>query len=178
MKELIDLNENIKMVAMLFGALCYDRYEYLIYSIKRNSNEANVFVSKLVKTSSGYVISHNFDNGEKEVLDKIIQRILSKESLLSLEKDGYTFKKNVELDGVNYFDVRACYVATVSIDLIKSCLVYYDLIDESFFKQPVVDIIEDNKKFNSGFIGNVFIILFGIFILIFGVSVIISTFFK
>ena len=80
MKEVIDVKDNIKMVAMLLCGVRYDGHEYLLYSIKRNNKEANIFVSKLVRTSDGYRIQHDFDNGEKEILDRLVQRIINRES--------------------------------------------------------------------------------------------------
>ena len=175
MKEVVDVKDNIKMVAMILGGICYDGHEYLLYSIKRSRDEANLFVSKLVRTSDGYHIQHDFQNGEKEVLDKVVQRIISREPAASLEKDGYSFIKNVSLVGVSSFDVHLCYVATVPVHLVKECMVQYGFMSENIFNEPVVELKEE-KKFNQGFVGNLFLIVFGILILIFSVSVVISTF--
>ena len=89
MNELIDVNDNSKMMAMVLCGIFYDGHEYLLYSIKRSASEANLFISKLVKNSSGYTISHDFDNGEKDVFESVVQRIISKEAIGSLEKDGF-----------------------------------------------------------------------------------------
>ena len=80
MIEIIDRATMQKMMAMIVCGLCYQGDCYLIYCIRRNNEEANVFVSKLIKGSMGYVIDTDFSNGEKEVLDGTINRILNKES--------------------------------------------------------------------------------------------------
>lgn len=176
MKELTDINDNVKMMAMILGGISYMDQKYLLYVIRRDKEDANVFVSKLVLSSSGYVINSEFDNGEKEAIDKVIQRILSKENILSLENDGYHFLKNIELPFVNYFDSKLCYVATVSRNLIKECSNFYHLLDEDSFKRPVISVKDDKRVFNEGFVGNIFVILLGISILIFSIVILISYF--
>ena len=177
MKEVIDVKDNIKMVALILGGIRYDGHEYLLYSIKRDREEANLFVSKLVKVSDGYKIQHNFDNGEKEVLEKVVQRIISKEAYASLEKDGYSFIRDVNLVGVCCFDVHLCYVATVSVKLVKECMMEYGLVSEDIFKSPVVELKED-RVLNKGFVGNVFFIIVGVLVIIFSVVMVISIFLR
>ena len=176
MKELIDITDNMKMVAFVLGGISYLNQKYLLYAIRRDKDNVNVFVSKLTLSSSGYVIHHDFDNGEKETIDKVIQRILSKENILSLENDGYHFLKDIELSSDNSFDSEECYVATVSKDLIKECSVFYDLVHEDTFKSPVVSVVDDKRVFNEGFVGNVFVILIGLSILIFSIIILTSYF--
>ena len=177
-KELIDIKSNHKMVAMLMMGIGYDKDEYLVYSIKRSELEANVFISKLMKSSSGYVIMNDFTNGEKEVLDKIVQRILSRENVESLEKDGYRFIKNIELEGTNYFDIDLCYVTTIPKSLVKECLIHYNLVSENMLKGPIVEVREEKKKFNGGLVGNLFLVIFGIFIFIFSIIILYGIIFK
>ena len=174
MKEVIDVKNNVKMVAMLLCGVRYDGHEYLLYSIKRNNKEANIFVSKLVRTSDGYRIQHDFDNGEKEILDRLVQRIISRESVDSLVSDGYSLIQNVELVGVSCFDVHLCYVATVPIHLIHECLNEYGLVHSDNVNGAVAEIVPDRRVFSHGFVGNLFLIAFGILVLIFSVSTIIG----
>ena len=175
MKEVIDVKDNIKMVAMLLCGVRYDGHEYLLYSIKRNNKEANIFVSKLTRTSDGYRIQHDFDNGEKEVLDRLVQRIINRENINSLANDGYSLIQNVELVGVSCFDVHLCYVATVPIKLVKDCMNEYGLVhSEHMLDSAVASVVQDRRVFSHGFVGNIFLIAFGLLILVFSVSTIIG----
>ena len=78
MVEIIDKNTMNKVMAMIMGGFSYNDDNYIIYCVRREKDDANIFVSKLLKNSQGYVIDYNFDNGEKSVLDKVVQRLLSK----------------------------------------------------------------------------------------------------
>lgn len=174
MVEIIDKATMNKMMAMILCGICYQDDCYLIYCIRRDKEEANIFVSKLIKGSLGYVIDTNFSNGEKEVLDGIVKRLLNKESVESLENAGFTIMKNIEMDSNLTFDIDKCYVSTVSRDLVKLCLIYYGLVSEKMFDQPVVEVIEDKRKFNEGFASSIVLIVFGVFILLFSCFVIYS----
>ena len=178
MKEFIDETNQVKMMALLICGIQYGDDRYLVYSIRRNQNDANIFVSKLITTSTGYVVSHDFSNGEKEIIDKVIQRIISREDIHLLEKDGYSIFSDISLDATTYFNVDTCYVATVSVKLVKDCLIFYHLVSQDILDSPNVLVVDDTKKFNEGFVGNVFVILFGVFILVFSVCIIISILFK
>ena len=172
MIEVIDRDTNQKMIAMIFCSICYRGDCYLIYCIRREKDDANLFVSKLVQNSQGYVMDSNFLNGEKEVLDNIVQRLLNRDSIEVLEKDGFSIQRDVTLDGVCYFDIERCYVSTVSKTLIKECLIYYHLISEKLFDQPVIEVASDKRKFNEGFISNIALIIFGIILVLFCIWVI------
>lgn len=172
MIEVIDQETNKKIMTMILCSICYKGDCYVIYVVQRSKDEANVFVSKLIKNSQGYTMNHYFENGEKEVLDKIVQRFLNRESKEVLESDGFSILENVNLDEINYFDIDKCYVSTVSKTLIKNCLIQYGLVNEKLFEQPVVEVVEDKRLFNEGFAGNVVLIVFGLFILGFSVLVI------
>ena len=163
MKELIDDVDSSKMMAMILCGVRYKGVEYLIYSIQRSNHEANIFVSKLVYTSDGYIISYDFYNGEKESLDLIVKRILSKEDISSIEKDGYSLIKNIKLAGINHYDSNRCYVSTVSKKVVKDILIYYDLVTDYVDRSPVVGVAPE-PKVSSGFVSNLVLIFFGIFI--------------
>ena len=153
-------------MALLLCGVRYENQEYLIYSIKRNSDEVNIFVSKLVHSSSGYKIDSQFQNGEKDLLDKIIHNIFNHEPILKLAEDGLVLIRDIELVGTNYFDVDECYITTVSNDVMKSCITYYDFISSTQLDAPVMEV-EDEKKIHFNQIYTILIILFGIFILLF-----------
>lgn len=172
MIEIIDQETEKKIMAMILCSICYKGDCYIIYAIQRDKGEANVFVSKLVKNSRGYVMNHWFANGEKESLEKMVQRFLNRESREVLEGDGFSILDDIVLDELNYFDIKKCYISTVSKSLIKDCLIHYGLVNERIFEQPVVEVVEDKRKFNEGFASNIVLIVFGIFIVAFSVFVI------
>ena len=174
MKELIDINSHVKFMAMICGGFRYQDFEYLFYGIRRENDEVNLFVSKLSHTSDGYVIRSDFENGEKEILDKYIQRMISREPVVYFENDGVSFIKNIELVGVNYFDVSLCYVSTVPRVVLKELLIFYDLVNEDMLGGPVVEVYDDKRKFNEGFAYNILLIIFGIFALCFCVWMVLS----
>lgn len=177
MVEVIDRKTKHKMMMMVLCGITYQSDSYLIYSIRRDKTSANVFVSKLIKGSLGYLIIDDFSNGEKEVLDSVVKRILNKNSLDELESDGFKIIKDIEMDSNISFDIDKCYVSTVSRDLIKECLIYYNLVNESMFNRPVVEVVED-KKFNEGFASSMVLIVFGIVIILFSCFVIYSVMFS
>lgn len=172
MIEVIDKESNQKMMALILCGICYRGDCYLIYCIRRDKEEANLFVSKLIRNSQGYVMDFNFENGEKQVLDVLIQRLLNKEKMDVLENDGFTIMKDVHLDGIQYFAINTCYVSTVSRSVIKDCLIYYELVSEKMFDQPVVEVVEDKRKFNEGFVSNIALIVFGVVLVVFSIWVI------
>lgn len=177
MVEVIDRKTKHKMMMMVLCGITYQNDSYLIYSIRRDKSDANVFVSKLIKGSLGYLIVDDFSNGEKEVLDSVVKRILNKNSLDELESDGFKFIKDIEMDSNISFDIDKCYVSTVSRDLIKECLIYYNLVNESMFNRPVIEVVEE-KKFNEGFASSMVLIVFGIIIVIFSCFVIYGVMFS
>jgi len=177
MVEIIDKATAHKMIAMILCGICYRDDCYLIYCVRRDKDDANIFVSKLIKGSLGYVIDANFLNGEKDVLDGIVKRLLNKESKNILEDDGFTIMNDIEMDSNLTFDIDKCYVSTVSRKLIKECLIYYGLVNEKKFNQPVVEVVDDKRKFNEGFASSVVLIVFGVIILLFSCFVIYSVIF-
>ena len=166
MIELIDRNSKKKLMALVICGIKYRELNYLVYSVRREKEDANIFISKLVVNSEGYTIIDDFDNGEKEVFDDVIKRIINKTSFDELSNDGFEIINNVKLVDVNYFDVKKCYVSTVPRSLIKGVMDYYGLVSDDVVKAPVVDV-EDEKRYNEGFVSNVVLIAFGVFILIF-----------
>lgn len=173
MKEFIDVDTQNKLMAMILCGVRYDKNEYLIYAIGRDKEDANIFLSKLVKNSNGYATSYDFLNGEKEVLEKMVTKFLNKESVSSLENEGFFMFKDVSLEDSNEFDIKSCYVTTISKSYIKDCLLFYDLYKQDDLKNPVV-LVKDEKVINAGFVGNLFLIVLGIGILVFCIGVIIK----
>lgn len=178
MVEIIDQETNKKVMAMILCNICYKDDCYIIFAVQRDKEDANVFVSKLIKNSRSYVMNNKFKNGEKQVMEKVVQRILNRESREVLESDGFFIIDDISLDEINYFDIKECYVSTVSKKLIKDCLISYNLVNEKIFEQPIVEVIEDKRKFNEGFASNIILIIFGVFIVIFSIIGIIEVLFR
>ena len=172
MIEIINV-DGIKMMAMVVADVKYMDDNYIIYCIDRGNNEANIFVSRLVISSDGYVFNNNFSNSEKEVLDNLIKRIINKDDI---NKDGFIISNTVELVDVNYFDVEKCYVATVSKSMVKDIMINYRLVNKKIFERPVVEVVEDKKVFNEGFIGNIFLIILGVAVIMFCGFVLVGVF--
>lgn len=172
MVEIIDKDTNQKMMAMILCGISYQNDYYLVYCVRRDKYDANLFASKMIKGSLGYVINNDFSNGEKEVLDNVIKRLLNKDSKELLNNDGFTIMKDIEMDSNLIFNIEKCYVSTVSRNLIKDCLIYYDLVSEKILNQQIVDVVEDKRMFNEGFASSMVLIIFGMVILIFSCIVI------
>lgn len=173
MIEIIDVSSKNKMMAMIMANIKYLNDNYIIYCVDRGNGEANIFVSKLVIMSEGYTFNNAFDNGEKKLLDTLVKRIINKEDV---SKDGFVISNDVSLSEINYFDIDACYVATVSKKVIKDIMIYYKLVTEKTLERPVVQIVEDKKFFNEGFVGNIFLIILGLIVIIFSIIAIVGVF--
>ena len=173
MLEIIDNSSKSKMMAMVMANVKYMDDNYLIYCVDRGNGDANIFVSKLVVMSEGYTLNNDFDNGEKNLLDTLVKRIINKEDI---SKDGFVISNDVSLSEFNYFDIEKCYVATISKVLIKEIMIFYKLVTEKTLEKPVVKIVEDKRLFNEGFVGNVFLVLLGIIVIIFSLYAIVGVF--
>lgn len=175
MIELIDKSSNKKMMVMVMCGIKYQDDNYLLYCIRREKEDANIFISKLVINSEGYTINNDFDNGEKEAMEDVVKKIINMTTIDMLNNQGFEVIKDIKLDGINYFDVKKCYVSTVSRNLIKSIMDNYGLISDSIKYSPIVEV-KDDKKFNQGFISNIALIVFGIFLLMFCIGIIYDVF--
>lgn len=178
MKEIIDEKNQIKMMALLICGISYGEEKYLVFSVKRTKDEANIFVSKLVNVSDGMAIDSHFKNGEKDVLDDIVKRILNQENEEVLNKDGFTLIKDVSLTDINSFDVNACYVSTVEEMVVKRCLSFYNIVTNGTLDSPVIEVKDDKRKLNQGAFLNIFFIIFGVIVVALGVITIFKYIFK
>lgn len=177
MVEVIDKKTDVKMLMMKLCGIRYGDDSYLVYCIRRDERNANVFVSKLINGSNGYVLYNEFLNGEKEVLDGIVKRLLNRDSKENLERDGFLFVESTSMDSDLVFEIDKCYVSTVDRSVIKDCLIFYGLVSESIFNQPVVEVKEDKSKFSEGFVSSVILIVMGVVIFIFCLVVILGVLF-
>lgn len=164
MIEVIDISSKLKLMAIRMVDIEYKDDKYVVYLIERTKGEVNIFVSKLVISSEGYTFNNKFDNGEREVIDGVIKKIINKENVLD---DGFKIGNLFSLSDTNYFDIDVCYVATINKNIIDDVMRYYNLKTREYFDRPVVEMVEDKKVFNEGFVGNLFLIVFGGSVIIF-----------
>lgn len=175
--ELIDCKSLKKMVSMILCFVQYMEDKYVIYGIKREYDEVNLFVSKVVKNSGGVTLDDNFSNGEKEILEDLVKKILSKTEKELLEQKGFVFFQDISFEIDNYFDIEKCYVTTVSSGLVKDCLIYYGLVRPDMLERPMVGVVESKKKFSEGAFGNLVFIVFGILFVVFCLIILYGVFF-
>ena len=173
MIEIIDFSSKNKMMAMVVANVKYLDDNYIIYCVDRGNGDANIFVSKLVVMSEGYTFNNEFENGEKKLLDILVKRIINKEDV---SKDGFIISNDISLSEINYFDIDACYVATISKKHIKDIMIFYKLVTEKTLERPVAKIVEDKRLFNEGFVGNIFLVVLGIIVIFFSLYVIVGVF--
>ena len=105
MYELIDENNNIKMMALIICTFTYGNNPYCLYAIDRDSTDTNIFVSKLVTNSLGYTLDSNINDDEKKALEDIISSFLSKTSLDTLSEQGFKLT-DIKLAGINKFNEK------------------------------------------------------------------------
>ena len=170
MIELIDSNSKVKMLVKVITVIEYDSDKYVIYKADRSRDDVNLFVSKLVITSEGYLFKHEFNNGEKEVLDGFIKKIINKEKLEDL---GINLIKVDNFNDVNYFDINKCYVTTISKSILKDVVGFYGVVDNDL-SRTIVEVVDDKKVLSEGFVGNMFLIVFGILVVVFSLVVLVG----
>lgn len=176
MIEIIDVDGNIKFMSLIICGIKYGEDYYVIYSIKRDSDYDNIFVSKLVRNSEGYVMDNDFSGGEKEALDEAISLILNKENVNVLRDKGISIIKNIKLGKVNKFSVTGCYVTTYKRSLIKECMINYGLLDVNREVPKVRE--KEVSYFSKGNISIFALIGFGIVILVFCIVLLWQSFVK
>lgn len=178
MIEVIDRDTMVKMMALILCGIRYEKNTYVVFAIRRDKIDANLFVSKVTKNSSGFTMDDCFSNGEKEVVDGIVQKFLNHVPREELENSGFVIIDDILLSGIQYYDINKCYVSTVPLIKVKEMMKYYSFIRETIFEQPILDVQEDRRIFNEGYIGNLFLILLGIGVIVFCVFVVMMTFLK
>lgn len=176
MIELIDIDGNIKFMANIITGIKYGDGLYLLYSIDRNKDEKNLFVSKLVENSMGYAMDNNFTGGEKEALDDVIATILSKKSIDELNDMGISFLSNMELTDINRFSVSNCYVASYSKNLLSECIDYYKFSGYNNIREKVTVKEKEVSYLSKNNRPTVYLILLGIFVIIISIVVIVGFF--
>ncbi|MGM9875997.1 MAG: DUF1292 domain-containing protein [Bacilli bacterium] len=75
--KVIDEN-NIEHTAEVITAFSYKEKEYLVYSVDKDEENSNIFVSRLVKDNEGYdVIEDIEDEAERTEVQNAVKEILS-----------------------------------------------------------------------------------------------------
>lgn len=70
--------EGIEHTAEVITAFSYKEKEYLVYSVDKDEENANIFVSRLVKDNEGYdVIEDIEDETEREEVQNVVKEILA-----------------------------------------------------------------------------------------------------
>ncbi len=175
MYELIDENNDIKMMALIICTFIYGNIDYCLYAIERDKEEYNIFISKLVKNSQGYTLDNNFTSGEKEALEDIITSFLNRESLDSLKEKGFSFT-DIKLNGTSKFNDKECYVTTYNKGLLKECMLNYNLIIPND-NTPTIKI-KKPKPINKGNYGSILLIILGVVTIIICLLVVIKLLFN
>lgn len=173
MIEIIDVDNNIKMKSMIICGIELGKVLYVIYAIKRNEREDNIFGSRLVVNSEGYTMDNNFSNGEKEGLDKAILHIINKEDIDRLKSAKIKIVEDISLAKVNKFSSKKCYIATYDRDTIQDIMMYYNLLDIN--SVPMVERRKITDKVN---VWNIFLVILGILVLVICIWAIIVVFVK
>ncbi|MEE3343595.1 MAG: hypothetical protein VZS44_05855 [Bacilli bacterium] len=171
MYELINETNNIKMMALIICTFKYGNIDYCLYSIERDPNEDNIFVSRLVTNSQGYTLDSNIKDDEKGALENIITTFLNKTSLENLKKQGLELT-NLELNGINKFNQKKCYITTYNKTLLRECMLHYKL-DVPNPNTPLVKI-KKSKPINKGNYDNIILLILGIITIIVCILVVIK----
>ena len=64
----------------------------------------------------------------------------------------------------------------ISKKIIKDIMIYYKLVTKKTIERPFATIVEDERFFNEGYIGNIFLIVLGLIVVIFSIWVIVGVF--
>ena len=171
MIELIDAEENVKFMATVISGIKYGNELYLLYAIERDNESDNLFISKLIKNSEGYVIDNNFSVDERDALDDVVLSILNKDPVDKLREKGISFVRDVYLYDINRFSVTKCYVTTYKKSLINDCISNYNLFVNKK-KTAVVVREKDVSYFSKSNRPTIYLILFGLLVLIVGIVLI------
>lgn len=159
-------------MAFIICGIRYGDSLYVVYSIERDNDSDNVFVSKLVNCSSGFAMDDNFVMGEKEAFDKVLESFFGKVSVDVLSENKVSIMKNVVLEGINKFDIDKCYVTTVSKGDVRDIMINYGIV--SWDSQKVVVKEKKSSWLRKGDISSIILILFGIIVLIASIWVVVK----
>jgi hypothetical protein len=171
--EIFDVDSELKMIGRVICGIEFGDELYVMYAIKRNEGEDNIFVSRLVVNSEGYTMDNNFSNGEKAVIDSVILRIINKDSIEWLNEDKIKLINDINLGKINKFSMDRCYVGSYGRNVINDIMSNYGLLDERVV--PVVKVMEGKTKIDFE---NLALVIFGVLVLIVCIGVIFIVFVK
>jgi len=135
---LLDKNNNLQKNATAIVKFNYDGKDYLVYSIEENSENDQIFVSKLVVNSEGKYFIDNLLSDEKGKLNNIVYNIIilipteaQKGSTFDSLTTSFLDKLSVKLlSGLPNMDVQEyfsnCSVAITNKSLVSSAVKFYD----------------------------------------------------
>lgn len=173
MIELIDVDDNIKFMGKIITGINYGDNLYVLYFIERDKNSYNLFISKVIENSVGYVMDNNFFSGEKEAIDNVVASILNKDSIDILKEKGIFFVNDISFTDINRFSVSNCYVTTFNKILFDECMLFYDFkIDNNksnvVVREKEVSYLSENNR------PYVYLIILGIFVIIISIVVVVN----
>ncbi len=178
MFEVIDQDTSVKMMALPLCKILYQKSRYVIYAIRREKSDVNLFVSKLVENSQGYAMDDSFSCGEKEMFDSLVEKLINLVPLKEIEDLGFSMILDISLTGTQYYCIEKCYISSIPLTKLKEIMKYYSFVRKDMFDSPVLGVQEDKKVLAEGAVGNILFILFGVVVLIFCLVMIFMVIFK
>ena len=78
-KFLVEDENGLTKEANILSFFDYQNKKYLLYSISKNENEDDIYVSEVIKDSEGYdTLKDIEDSSIKEELDEVVEELLKK----------------------------------------------------------------------------------------------------
>ena len=156
--EILDVDSNVKMIANVLVMFRINNDNYMFYSINRDEEQDNVFVSKMVKNSEGYTMSCEFVNGEKESLDSIFTMLINGDDLSN--NKSIEIVNDLDIAMYNKFSSSICYVSSCSKNIINNVISRYGRNSENMavVRKPV-----QNESINYN---NLILVILGVVVLI------------
>ncbi len=147
---------NIDRTANKICVVDVDGSDYIIYSIERDSDNDNIFVSKLLSNINGTSNMINIeDSMEKEKMASLVKELIkyavdtekdrldTREIILASGKKISFVSKNIDKKEQN-INVQKTYITTVKKAVTKVTEDFYDIKEEVKVEEPVSDIFPTN----------------------------------
>lgn len=168
MIEVIDNNGN-KRMAKVMCAFEGNGSLYVLFLIRRDKENINVFCSRVVSNSEGVkVIDSDFSEEEKRWVEEVSKKLFNRESVDNLKSDGVLIVRNIyPSTGVNKFDIEKSYIATISRDDIERIDMYYQFAIDK--KREAIKVRKESRKISKEEWGNILVLLLAI--LMFGICI-------
>ena len=147
---------NIDRDANVICSVDVDGTDYVIYSIERDAENDNVFVSKLIKNNDGTSNMVNIDDSiEKNKLNDIIKELITYSINSEDDKTTGTVTlsdgKNVNISSVLFnkeqrINVNKTYITTVKKSVTKVSGIFYKIDKIKIDTEPVIESIFDAEQ--------------------------------